>query len=59
MIYTSREICLNTDMFAGGAISASTASAATLSYWKALQKKRIGADKCGLKMRVSKLSVCI
>ena len=22
-------------------------------------KKRIGADKCGLKMRVSKLSVCV
>ena len=32
MIYTSREICLNTDMFAGDAISSSTATAATLSY---------------------------
>jgi hypothetical protein len=46
-------------MFASDAISAATASAAALSYWKELQKKRIGADKCGLKMCVFKSSVCI
>jgi hypothetical protein len=46
-------------MFAGDAISTPIASAATVSCWKELQKKKIGADKCGLKMRVSKFSVCI
>jgi len=46
-------------MFAGDAISASIASATTLSYWKELQKKAMGADKCGRKMRICKLSVRI